>query len=208
MNQSNIESVITYAATLINIPYRWYDDAVDTFNGTDKFWCDNLMAPLALDIIINDKSIVCTGLINLLRRKCGLSIPGLNGNIFGEYKQLYQKYPGGTGAWFLYLYQRKRLKKININIIYPKGTLLLAKFKDNKTDQGHVAVVYDIGHAQNITQQLIIHASPDITYAEKEKYKNHGCVKIETFSISNDKWKINKSYYTHICYPTNWLILD
>lgn len=82
MNQSNIESVITYAATLINIPYRWYDEEVDTFNGTDKFWCDNSMAPLALDIILNDKSIICTGLINLLRRKCSLSIPGLNRNIF------------------------------------------------------------------------------------------------------------------------------
>jgi hypothetical protein len=210
MEQINIVASIEYATSLINIPYRWYVEEVDTFNGIDKFWCENTHAPSAIDITRNDKSIVCTGLINLLRRNNGLSIPGLNGTINGKYRELYKKYPGGTGAWFLYLYQRKRLEKLNMTMTYPKGTLLLAKFKDNETDQGHVAVVYDdIDDTKNINEQLIIHASPDILYVDKDKHKNHGRVKVEMFSISNDKWKSKKqSYYTHICYPENWLLLD
>jgi hypothetical protein len=210
MDQSKIIKAIEYATTLINIPYRWYVEDVDTFNGTDKFWCENSSAPSSLDIMANNKSIVCTGLINLLRRNCGLNIPGLTGNINGKYKELYKKYPGGTGAWFLYLYQRKRLEKLDMKIKYPKGTLLLAKFKDNETDQGHCAVVYDdMDDTKNINNQLIIHASPDILYDDKDKHKNHGSVKVELFSISNNEWRgKKKSYYTHICLPENWLLLE
>jgi hypothetical protein len=183
---------------------------VDTFDGTDKFWCENESPPSALEIKKNDKSIVCTGFINLLRRKLGLDIPGLEGNIKGKYKELYKKYPGGTGAWFLYLHQRKLLEKFDMKMKYPKGTLLLARFKNVEFDQGHVAVVYeDTDNKTSINDQLIIHASPDVLYTDKDKYKNHGSVKIEPFYISNNNWKYkNKCYYTHICYPENWLLVD
>lgn len=194
---------------MLGIPYRWYDENVDTFNGIDKFWCENTPAPSAFEIIKNDKSIVCTGFINLLRRKLGLDIPGLDGNIRGKYKELYRKYPGGTGAWFLYLNQRKCLEKLDMNMKYPKGTLLLARFKNNgEFDQGHAAVVYDdMDNTTTINDQLIIHASPDILYTDKDKYKNHGSVKIEPFYISNNNWKSKKkSYYTFVCYPEKWLL--
>jgi hypothetical protein len=205
-----MEFVMEYATSLIGVPYRWYVEEIDSFTGTDKFWSENAPAPSALEITGGNKSIVCSGLTNLLRRKAGLSIPGLNGNIKGKYKELYKKYPGGTGAWFLYLYQRKRLEKLDIKQKYPKGTLLLAKFKDNETDQGHVAIVYDnIADAKNINDQLIIHASPDILYEDKDKYTNHGNVKVEEFNISNNKWKgKQKLYYTHVCLPENWLLLE
>jgi ferredoxin-like protein FixX len=210
MEQSNIVIALNYATSLIGVPYRWYDEEKDKFNGMDKFWCENSSAPTVVDIIANDKSIVCTGLINLLRRKISLKIPGLNGNISGKYKDLYKKYPGGTGAWFLYLYQRNRLQKLNMKIKYPKGTLLLAKFKNNETDQGHLAVVYSDNDAEKtVNDQLIIHSCPNILYSEKDKHKNHGNVKVEPFYISNDAWKYKKkSYYTHVCYPENWLLLD
>jgi hypothetical protein len=207
---STIVNVFDYATSLIGVPYRWYVEELDSFNGFDKFWCENKPAPSVVEINFNDKSIVCTGLINLLRRKSGLSIPGLNGNIKGKYKELYKQYPGGTGAWFLYLYQRKRLEKLDMKKKYPKGTLLLARFKDNETDQGHVAVVYeDIDEINTINDQLIIHASPDILYTDRDKYKNHGRVKVEKFCISNNEWRgKNKSYYTHACLPEAWLLLD
>jgi len=207
MEQSTLTYIMEYTNSLVGIPYRWYVEESDKFDGEDKFWCENTHPPSAFKIISNNKSIVCTGLINLMRRKNGLSIPGLNGNINGKYKELYKKYPGGTGAWFLYLYQRKRLQKLNMKMRYPKGTLLLAKFKDNESDQGHVAVVWD--DTKTINKQLIIHSSPDILYKDREKYKNHGSVKIEEFCISNDKWKNDKkNYYTHVCLPENWLLLD
>lgn len=188
-----IQDALDYAKTLINIPYRWYVEEKDDMNdGTDKFWCANSPEPSFMDIINNDKSIVCTGLLNLLRRKYNLSIPGLNGNIYGKYQELYRKYPGGTGAWFLYLYQRKRLEKRNHTMKYPKGTLLLAKFRDNEQNQGHVAIVMD--------EQHLIHARPDVLFANKDKVKNHGSVQIEPLSKMHD--------YTHVCYPEKWLILD
>jgi len=205
MNQT-IENTLEYAGTLIGIPYRWYIGEKEEFNGTDKFWCENAPAPCAKEISKNDKSIVCTGLINLMRRYRGLCIPGLNGNINGSYKKLYEKYPGGTGAWFLYLHQRKKLEKLDLKMKYPRGTLLLAKFKDNETDQGHAAVVYSDSET-TINDQFIIHSSPDILYGDRENHKNHGCVKVESFSISNN-WNNNKkSYYTHVCLPENWLLV-
>ena len=202
-----MDSILEYATSLVDVPYRWYVEEEDAFNGEDKFWCEESPPPYAFEIKKNDKSIVCSGLINLLRRKAGLSIPGLNGNIKGKYKNLYAKYPGGTGAWFIYLRQINKLEKINMNTNYPRGTLLLAKFKDNENNQGHLAVVYtDVDSSKNINNQLIIHAAPDVLYSERSKYKNHGCVKVEAFSISNNEWKNQKkSYYTHICRPENWL---
>jgi hypothetical protein len=210
IDRYNLINIFEYATSLIGVPFRWYDEGSDMFVGTDKFWCENSPPPSALEINNNDKSIVCSGFINLLRRKCGLSIPGLHGNIRGKYKNLFTTYPGGTGAWFLYLHQRKRLEKLNMNMKYPKGTLLLARFKDNETDQGHVAVVYnDVDDTKNINDQLIIHSSPDILYADREKFQNHGCVKVEPFCLSNNEWRYkHRSYYTYVCYPENWLVLD
>ena len=208
MNQS-IENALDYATSLIGAPFRWYDPELDSFIGTDKFWCENACAPTASDIIENDKSIVCAGFPNLLRRKLGLPIPGLNGNITGKTKEMYKAFPGGTGAWFQYFHQRKRLEKLDMKKRYPKGTLLLARFKDNETDQGHLAVVYeDIDETKTINDQLIIHSCPDIPYSDRKNHKNHGSVKAELYSISNNeyKYKGKKSYYTYVCLPENWLL--
>jgi len=199
-----------YAETLVGLPYRWFDADVDKFEGGDKFWCENSPPPEAEEIRVSDKSIVCTGLINLLRRHLNLSIPGINGNIRGKYKTIYEQFPGGTGAWFAYLHQNKRLEKINLNLRYPKGTLLLAKFVSNELDQGHVAIICDdVDEYKNITHQQIIHSAPHIDYTHRASHKNHGSIRIEPFSTSNDAWKQEKkSYYTHVCLPDNWLILD
>jgi hypothetical protein len=211
MARCGVNKAMEYAESLIGLPFRWYDPELDSFIGTDKFWCENEDAPTSLEINEKDKSIVCAGFPNLLRRKSGLTIPGLNGNINGKYKELFKSYPGGTGAWFLYLFQRKRLEKLDMKKRYPQGTLLLARFKDNETDQGHLAVVYDDSdESKTINDQLIIHSVPDILYTDRDKHKNHGSVKIELYSVSNNKFKYigKKSYYTHICLPENWLLLD
>jgi len=211
MAQTKIDDTLNFATALVGTPFRWYDPEVDSFNGADKFWCENALAPSSKEINKNDKSIVCTGFINLLRRKAGLNIPGLNGNIKGKYREFYKNYPGGTGAWWLYLFQQKRLEKFDIKKKYPKGTLLLARYKDDIKDQGHVAVVYDDSdESKTINDQLIIHSRPDILYIDREKQKNHGSVKVEKFSISNDeyKYKGKKSYYTYVCLPENWLLLN
>jgi hypothetical protein len=213
MEQNNVARVIDYSTTLVGLPFRWYDPEIDTFDGTGKFWCENSLPPSAEEIVEKDKSIACTGFVNLLRRRAGLSIPGLDGNIKGKYKEYYKNYPGGTGAWWLYLFQRKRLEKLDMKKRYPKGTLLLARYKDDENDQGHGAVVYeDADESQTINDQLIVHSNPDfdILYTDRDKHKNHGSVKVEKFSISNNyyKYKGKKSYYTYVCLPENWLLLD
>lgn len=209
MNQVIISSAIEYSTKLIGIPFRWYDPDTDTFNGNDKFWCHNSRPPLVSEIVENDKSIVCTGLINLIRREGGLTIPGLNGNIRGKYKEICQQHPGGTGAWFKYLHQNKRLQKLDIKLRYPKGTLLLAKFISDNEDQGHAAMVYDDSKGKTINEQLIIHSAPTILYPDRHLHKNHGCVIVEEFKISNEEWRYSKKpYYTYVCLPENWLLLD
>jgi hypothetical protein len=211
MNSSKINNVLEYAKTLLGIPYRWHLEE-DDFSEEDKFWANNSPAPSAKQIIKNNRSIVCTGLINLMRRYNGLSIPGLNGNINGKYKEFYKKYPGGTGAWFLYLYQKKRLEKIDLKKNYPNGTLLLARFKSIEEDQGHVAVIcdFDCTHTKStktLNEQLIIHAAPCIKYKDRDKLDDHGSVFIEPFHVLNDKEKKKKkTYYTYVCLPENWLI--
>ena len=211
MEQCTLTNVMNYSSSLIGTPFRWYDSELDSFDGTGKFWCENSPPPSATEIIENNKSVACVGFINLLRRKAGFNIPGLNGNIKGKHKEFYKKYPGGTGAWWLYLFQRKRLEKFDMKKRYPKGTLLLARYKDDVNDQGHGAVVYDDSDESiTINDQLIIHTTTDILYKDRDKHENHGSVKVEKFSVSNDEYKYigKKSYYTYICLPENWLLLD
>jgi hypothetical protein len=204
-----IESVLSFANEFEGVPYRWFIDEVDSFVGDDKLWCENSPPPTADEIRQYDKSVVCSGFTNILRRYCGLSIPGLNGNIRGKYAKLYSECPGGTGAWFLYLYQNQRLEKFDMKKKYPKGTLLIARFKSYIEDQGHVAIVFrdDIGNT--IQDQLIIHAFPSIHINSANSEKNHGSVRIEPFHISNNLLRKEKpSYYTFVCLPENWLFVE
>ncbi len=172
-----IFEAIEYAKSLIGIPYRWYDENKEEFNENDKFWCVDKPAPTAEFIISEDKSIVCTGLINLMCRYVKVPIPK------------YKKYPGGTVAWYKWLSKNKCIKKLqNKSIDFSIGTLLIRKYK-NEVDQGHVAIV--------IEKNLIIHAAADIPYEERFNHKNHGYVKISDYDIN---------YFTHYCLPEKWLI--
>jgi len=209
---SNINEPMLYVESLVGLPFRWYvNGELQTFTGDNAFWCENSPPPSAEEIRAEDKYIVCTGLPNLLRRFCGLTIPGLGSKMRGKYSDIYKQYPGGTTAWFAYLYQKKRAKKFDINSRYPRGTLLMARYKGNgEKDQGHLAIVYDdVDETKTIKDQLIIHSTPTIEYKLRDTCKNHGSVKIESFNISNDLFKWDKiSYYKWICLPEDWLLLE
>jgi cell wall-associated NlpC family hydrolase len=169
---ATVEIAIDYAKSLLGIPYRWHDDCyIDELD--DKFFSVDKPAPNASELIKADKSIVCTGLINLIRRKLALPIPQ------------YGHYPGGTVAWFKYL--EKHLKKIDIAITYPAGTLLLRKYA-GPSDQGHLAIV--------VSENSIIHAAAEIPYEQRHAQKNHGSVQINTY---------NSGYFSHYCPPELWL---
>lgn len=209
-----INNVMEYATSLQGIPFRWYvNGELETFAGDNAFWCENSPPPSAEEIKEQDKYIVCTGLPNLMRRFCGLTIPGTGPRMRGKYGDIYKQYPGGTTSWFAYLYQNKRVQKFDIKARYPSGTLLIARYKpkDNgEKDQGHLAVVYNnVDEGKTIVDQLLIHSTPSVHYKDRSECKDHGSVIVEPFHISNNLFKWDKiSYYKWICLPENWLILD
>jgi hypothetical protein len=175
--------VLAYACTLLGAPYRWYREG-GPIPKDDMFWAQNGPPITRQDIDAKDRSIVCTGLINLMRRYQGLSIPGLDGSlndIGGD------RFPGTTSIWFAYLDRAKKLAPINAAKQYPVGTLLLRDFHDMETDQGHVAVVLEEG---------LLHAFPTISYKEAGD-EIVGCVGITPLTLDA---------FTHSCLPEHWLL--
>ena len=129
---------------------------------------------------IKKSGSVCVGLTNLVRRFMGLEIPGKISNK----KKVF--WPGGTGAWFNYLKNEKRLEKINFNKVYPKGTLLLQDF--NPKDQGHVIVTIN-SSKKGLLYSKIIHS-----------------IHIKGTLIELVKDYPNYKRQTHICLPQNWIL--
>lgn len=201
-NQEKINQVIRYAKTFVGVPYRWHREG-DLIQPDDKFWADSGPIITREQIDREDKCIVCTGLINLIRRFLNLSIPGLDGSlndIEGD------KFPGTTGIWFNYLARAGRLEPLNIKTKYPVGTLVIRNFSDVETDQGHVAVIID-GLGPSVLDQQIIHAYATEDYIGSEDKKNVGTTGIMKFRYSH-YFASEIGYYTHVCLPENWLLQD
>lgn len=216
----SVNNVLTYAYSLVGIPYRWHRKE-DNISEIDKFYASNDGVVYSRkDIIMKDKCIVCTGLINLMRKYAGLTIPGLDGYL-GE-EGIY--YPGTTGVWFMYLERKGVLHPLDINKTYPPGTLLLRDFHDVVYDQGHVAVVVDDAAADvanisdrdcrdvtnfpSVLNQYIIHAYSRFGYVESKirNITDVGEVSIEKMHLSY-LWE-KTGYYTHVCYPEDWILTE
>jgi hypothetical protein len=171
---TNIDKAIKFAKTLINVKYKWWKGEDSTID--EPFWAENDFVPSLNKI----KSVNCTGLINLMRRYVGLEVPGV--------KEKYQ-YAGGTWIWYKYLNKNKRIRFFDISKRYPKGTLLIRKYKDIE-DQGHVAVIITDNHS-HILYEKIIHS-----YSEKG---------VSTTTLGFSHFSIEDGYYTHVCMPDDWL---
>ena len=198
-NKKKISAVIRYAKSLVNVPYRWHRDG-DKIQSSDKFWAKNGSPVSRSTIDKEDKCIVCTGLINLMRRFLGLTIPGLDGSLNDIEGN---KFPGTTGIWFAYLLRKDRLETLDVSRKYPKGTLLLRDFEDIE-NQGHVAVIID-EKGTSILDQRIIHAYAKLPYKGSEHIKNVGKTGTMKFKSSH-YYGTPEGYYTHICLPENWLL--
>ena len=204
IDQKNIKDALSYAESLKGIPYRWcrIGEAERIKYDEDKFWAVG-SEPVSHDkILARNLSIVCTGLINLIRRHIGLSVPGAKGSL------VTSKYPGTTKTWFRYLNKRNRLREMDPKESYPKGTLLLAKFKNDTEDQGHVAILITEGHG-GVLNESILHAIPEISYKDSKELIDHGKTLIEPLTHSHLGWfKDRGGYYTHICLPEDWILKD
>jgi hypothetical protein len=221
---TQVNRVLAYAYTLVGIPYRWHREE-DQISGVDKFYASNDGIVYSREDIIGDeesngKCIVCTGLINLMRKYAGLTIPGLDGSL-GE---VGISFPGTTGIWFMHLERKGVIHPLHINKTYPPGTLLLRDFHDVVYDQGHVAVVVDddvvdiintthedygyVTNSPSVLNQYIIHSYSQISYNQSKimNITNVGKVSVEKMHLSHF-WE-KKGYYTHVCYPEDWILTE
>ena len=113
------------------------------------FWNRDGPAPSIEDI--KKGGLACVGVTNLIRRHLGLKIPIEK----GKWKDIF---PGGSGAWFHYFKDKKRLHKIDYSKTYPKGTLLLQNW--NPKDMGHVAIVWT-ENKKGLSHSKILHGRHD-----------------------------------------------
>lgn len=188
MTLENIDTIFDFLKN-IKLPYSWWLEEFDMRKDIAPSFAFN--GSITLEHIINQGSINCVGVINIIRRLLGLDIPGTNNP---EYK-----YPGGTYIWFYTLNNLKYLEKFNPNISYPKGTLLICDYVD-VNQQGHVAVIFETNIVKPL-ESTIIHSYPYDTELT-ENLVQPGLI-IEELQISHN-W-IDNGFYTHICYPQHWL---
>lgn len=174
-----ISSGIDYADSLRGIKYGEWKESMDTRFAPIY----GLNGPPPERSVLEKQGIACSGLINLVRRYLGLTIPQ------------YTIYPGGTEAWYRYLKVNKLLSVYHNSNEYQKGTLLLTRYKNEK-DQGHMMIV--INHeGNNIT---LLHSTEPVGVIME-------CSSLTTGmdDTSNNMSNMNiEIEYT--CKPYDWLI--
>lgn len=192
----NVTEAIRYAKKLVGTPYKYWHPGDKMIVDKGPFWAWNAKAPEPEEV--KTDTCACTGVLNLMRRKLGLSVPGVN-------EELY--YAGSTYGWYLYLEEEGRLEKFDINVKYPKGTLLLRNYL-SPTDQGHAAVIITEGKS-NVLYEKIIQSYSDDFYSETDFSKSGPGITITpTLGMSHFSTPDKEGYYTHVCLPYNWLYLD
>jgi hypothetical protein len=172
-----IKKGLQYAEKLVGIKYSVSCKAPT--KDSCPFWNRDGHAPSIEEV--KKGGLACVGVTNLIRRHLGLKIPTEK----GKWKDIF---PGGSGAWFHYFKDKKRLYKIDYNKIYPKGTLLLQNW--NPKDMGHVAIVWT-ENKKGLSHSKILHGRHD----------GPKSVVIEPL----DDYTM-KRRFTHICLPEDWLV--
>ncbi len=192
----SIESALQYAHSLIGLPYKWYR-AGDPITGDEPFYAADLPAPRSADLHAAGRSIVCTGVANLLRRHVGLPVPPADADADIPF-------PGTTDAWFHYLHKHSLLEEFCIRRAlagkYQAGSLLLRNFASVAGDQGHVAILIDNAGLQ--TQ--ILHAYAYYNYNELHDGPDGICGLTQL--VDSHYYAGSPGYYTHICRPEKWLM--
>ena len=185
-----VDEVISFSRSLVGTPYQWWAGG-DLRGDHAPYWAFNGKVPDRLTI--KSQGCACAGLVNLIRRRIGLPI-------FGLERPRYM-YAGGTACWFRSLKSAGALQRFDPTVCYPKGTLLLRPYK-NELDQGHVAVVYSDNSA-GILYAKLIHAYP-LNRIPKPGKRVEGGIRIDPAVGSSHFWH-PRGYYSHVCLPKNWL---
>ena len=194
IQKKKVNKAIRYAKKLLTYPYvlPGRQPPKNTNKDYGPFWYANEEPP-KLEVL-KKKGLVCVGLANIIRRYMGLQIPG---KVTGQkLTPIVKRWPGSTSAWFHYLKSKNRLKKIDFNKVYPKGTLLLQDY--NIKDSGHVAFTVN-SSKKGLLESKIIHA---VNWKDSKKNIFVREVIIEKVKDSVRPYEL----YSHICLPQDWLL--
>lgn len=172
-----MEIALAYGQSLIGTPYKFYHSG-DIVSGVNAgpFWAVD--APVPPAETVRSDCCNCAGLVNLMRRSVGLSIPALAEG---------WEVPGGTPAWEWYLRDKAVLEPLRSDHEYPDGTLLLRSYR-SPYDQGHLAV--------KLGSQLL-ESIPNKDYDPDDHSTTEIGVTLTPFHPSE--------YYEFVCLPQNWL---
>lgn len=197
-NETLVNEILAYATTLIGIKYEWWNGQ-DLFEDGKPFWVGVGEVPRS-----NIISCSCTGLLNLIRRQYGLSVPGLDTPVPNTVdKSLI--FPGGMKLWLEYLFARSIelygcIETFDESKHYRKGSLLVHP-NTGRNDQGHIAIIYTDDDKNNPLNNEIIHSYPYIN-----KVVSH-CVGpgviIEPISITHKL--LPEGVYKYVFTPETWL---
>lgn len=201
-----IDNALSYASTLVGVKYAWWSGQ-DLSQDGEPFWVG--IGEVKRSKII---SCSCTGLLNLIRRKCSLNVPGrvnesiVNESIFNENAFDGQSlFPGGIQVWVRYLLSRSielygRIEHFDENKHYRRGSLLVRP-KMNFKDQGHIAIIYTDDNKTNPLKNKLIHS-----YPASDEIVSHSVdpgVIIEQIAYSHNL--LANGVYKYVFSPETWL---
>jgi hypothetical protein len=188
-----VDVVIEYASELVGTPYGFWlpDQKGSVDDGPLWAW----RGPPPSIETVRASSCSSSGLINLIRRFQGLSVPGV---IEGD------EGAGGTWIWFRYLRRRGRLQEFDASNKYPLGTLLIRDYT-NEADPGHMAMITSIGR-NSVLDEMIIHSYPGEPRPTTGPNRVGPGVTVSPLHLSH-LWFSN-GYYTHTVKPEYWLLYD
>lgn len=189
-----IQDVLEYGESLKSIPYKWWEGD-DLRKDGGPFWSGGTDEVPVTKI----KSCSCTGLLNLIRRRYGLSIPGT------EDKSCV--FPGGTFQWFQYLSQKikshgNEMERFDTSLKYPKGSLLFRPYS-NISDQGHIAILFS-DNKPNVLDNTLLHCYPDSAVMRPGLI--YPGITIDPEARSSHEWK-KEGFYKFIIQPHIWLTM-
>lgn len=174
------KAIIEYGKKFIGVKYEWWKEG--PVPKGSPMWAED-KGPIKTKEI---KALNCAGLINVIMRKFNIKIPE---NKWGK---------GGTGSYYTYYKKLGYLKPFNRKQIYPEGTLIGRRFKDEK-DQGHVAIIVNKNNKQYLLESN--------GYAKKTILRDT-IDKSDKLTKESKLKRFGGGYYQYVVLPDKWIKED
>ena len=178
---TNLTKVEEYLSKIVGTPYVWWMGATILGKDTGPFYAVNGPAPDPE--VVKNMGVCCTGVVNLARRKLGLSVPGV---------EEQDPFAGGTGAWYKFL--KPHLQPFDPTKTYEPGTLFFRPYMTFE-DQGHIGI--------KLEGDTFLHSYVEVP-VPREGLCEPGCSRNETWATSHN-WH-PEGYYLYTAPPSAWLI--